>query len=310
MTEDTDAEYNGSLWFYTLTPLGEHFLTVLNIYLMCFKKQVKLAAEKAQTPWWGVTVPLQGHLTLTRVQSDFHSLWKRSRPIMCPRAWRVFKQSGNGTVLPVSSCITLPFVGSVFELTVICTLHHQSFTHPLLSHPSSLPFPSLLSSLFPCISRVGCLSVSETKQTQSCVSGLITPRSWETGSSQTSTAVSSFVGHVQHSPDISRRLLGFFCVLVRPCGLWKKGCVEGKQSGTWCFFRYSYEVDGRKRRIRAGRWVRVKEGKCSCVFMKPDTTSASCLVWFLIQIYLSIKRKQHIITASQCFSSESQSWSN
>lgn len=136
-----------------------------------------------------------------------------------------------------AGCLSIPVTAMSFHylsgimgsvLTLISLLYHQSFTHPLSSDPSPL-FSSLLPSLP--ISRVGCLSVSETKQTESCVSGLITPRSWETGSSQTSAAVSSFVGHVRHSPDIPRRLLGFFCVLVWPCALWKAGWKR-KKSGT------------------------------------------------------------------------------
>ena len=142
--------------------------------------------------------------------------------------------------------ITLFFMGSVFVLTLISLLYHQSFSHPPSSplYSSLSSFLSLSLSLSIPISCVGCLSVSETKQTESCVSGLITPRSWETGSSQTSTAVSSFVGHVRHSPDISWRLLGFFCVLVWPCG--PCGSLRGREAKGDTFYRYGYEVERHK----------------------------------------------------------------
>lgn len=130
---------------------------------------------------------------------------------MCCEACRVFKSSSNGDVLP-SSWPHCFFRGSVFDLSSVFSSTHSGLT-PLLP---PLPFPPSSPSLshsLP-IARVGCLSVSETKQTESCVSGPITPRSSETGSSQSGAAVSSFAGHVRHSPDICRRLLGFFCALV------------------------------------------------------------------------------------------------
>ncbi|KAF3695523.1 hypothetical protein EXN66_Car011199 [Channa argus] len=80
-------------------------------------------------------------------------------------------------------------------------------------HPGAKPQVSLY-----CRMKVGCLSVSDTKQTESCVSSLITLHSSETWSSQLSTAVSSFVGHVRYPPVVSRRLLGFFlCPVLTVC---------------------------------------------------------------------------------------------
>lgn len=122
-----------------------------------------------------------------------------------------------------AGCLSLPVTTSVFQhlhlpastfclwslsLSPLRSPNQHSFSHPATL---CLSLPSLFSALSSLpMSPAGCLSVSETKQTESCVSGLVTPRSWETGSSQRSTAASSFAGHVRHSPDISRRLRSLF----------------------------------------------------------------------------------------------------
>lgn len=198
---------------------------------------------------------------------------------MCWGACRVFEHSRNSSVLPISSWYYSLFMGSVFALTFIFLLYHQSCTHPLLSHPSfSFSSLSFLFISLP-ISCVGCLSVSETKQTESCVSSLITPRSWETASSQTNTAVSlsAMFGILQISPGGSWAV--FFCVPVWPC---MKGCVESKVGHT---STYSYKVDEHIRHMT--------QENVGCVgFLNPSwNLQMSCLVWSTVQ---NLKRKHHI----------------
>lgn len=101
--------------------------------------------KKSQTPLWPqirmnksswcfFNVPLKAYsITLTTVQSNFHLLWKQSRLIMCSGACRVLEHSSNSNVLPISSWYYFFFMGSVFVLTLIFLLYHQSFSHPLWS---------------------------------------------------------------------------------------------------------------------------------------------------------------------------------
>lgn len=122
-------------------------------------------------------------------------------------------------------CFSVPATTASFQCLLGITpyglcLHanFDLFTLPLVFSPFTPVSP--LYSFFPPssslpISSVGCLYVSETKQTESCV----TQCSWETRGPQMSTAASSFVGHVLHSPDVSRRLSTLFW--FDPVPLWK-----------------------------------------------------------------------------------------
>lgn len=121
-------------------------------------------------------------------------LWKKIQTDHGLVACRMFQHSSNNNILPVSSWYYSLWALSLCKLwslyvTISLFPTHSRLT-PLLTF---LPFSSLP------VSSVGCLYMSETKQTESCV----TPCSWETGGPQMSTAASSFVGHVRHSPDIS-----------------------------------------------------------------------------------------------------------
>lgn len=124
-------------------------------------------------------------------------------------ACRMFQRSSNNNILPTSS-----WYYSLWALSP-CKLWSLNFTIGLFPIHSCLtpllnflPFSSLP------ISSVGCLYVSETKQTESCV----TQCSWETGGPEMSTAASSFVGHVRHSPDVSWRLSLCSDLTLCPCG--------------------------------------------------------------------------------------------
>lgn len=103
------------------------------------------------------------------------------------------------------------------------------FLPPTLVSLLSVPFLPSPSFSLP-ISRGGCLSVSETKQTESCVSGLITPRSSEWELSDQSSCVficrpcSAFSRYLQGAPGL------FLCSGLTSCPV--RGCVERKKSGT------------------------------------------------------------------------------
>lgn len=141
--------------------------------------------------------------------SDFHLWWMESGQIVCRGALQgvwVFQQQQASSNIVLSQYLL--FCLRSVSLCPLRSPNRHSFSHPAALCLSLSSLFSALSSLP--MSPAGCISVSETKQTESCVSGLVTPRSWETGSSRRSTAASSFAGHVRHSPDISRRLRSLF----------------------------------------------------------------------------------------------------
>lgn len=173
---------------------------------------------------------------------------------MCLGPSRVLEHSCTNYVFPISSAIFMVCLYPYFDLDAISLSPVHSFLTPLLTF---LPLSSLP------ISPAGCLSVSETKQTESCVSGPVTPRSWETGSSQTSAAASSFVGHVRHSPDISWRLLGpSLCAELTLC----PGGREASKAGH--IFRCSWAVE-----------THIMHESGGCTVSGADWNQAYCNVW-------------------------------
>lgn len=122
-----------------------------------------------------------------------------------------FKPSSNNKLLPTSSLSRFLFTVSVCVHTLISS---PSPPPPPPSTHSRLSLSSLFCafSLFPCLRLVffPCQRLSKQSRVCVCVSGLVTRRSWETGSSRRSTAASSFAGRVRHSPDISLRLRCLF----------------------------------------------------------------------------------------------------
>lgn len=143
-------------------------------------------------------------LTSVRLRTN---LLSKSRLLMCWWPEGCFS-------VPVTTASFRCLLG--FTLYGLC-LHANLDLLPLVFFPFTPVSP--LYSFFPPfsslpISSVGCLYVSETKQTESCV----TQCSWETGGPQMSTAASSFVGHVLHSPDVSRRLSLCSGLTLCPCG--------------------------------------------------------------------------------------------
>lgn len=178
-----------------------------------------------------------------------------------------------------AACLSLPVTTSCFQhlLCLSCFLFTVSVCVPTLmfffaitssTHPSTHSRLSLSSlfcafSLFPCLRLVFFPCQRLSKHSRVCASGLVTRRSWETGSSRRSTAASSFAGRVRHSPDISLRLRCLFLYSEFDPVPFRKGLPResGDGRGTkWDAWFSGYEQESGVRH-KAKKGSSTQEGK-------------------------------------------------
>lgn len=161
------------------------------------------------------------------------------------------KHSSNNKLLPTSSLSRFLFTVSVCVHTLISspsTPPPPTHTHSPTHVSASRHFSALSPSSHVCLRLVffPCQRLSKQSRVCVCVSGLVTRRSWETGSSRRSTAASSFAGRVRHSPDISLRLRCLFLYsgfdpVPFPKGLPRE---RGEEGGTkWDAWFSGYEQE-------------------------------------------------------------------